>query len=52
LGLGAHVLVFLGTNAPPVKMDASTYGAMQDKGGAVSLANPLARHGADITRKT
>jgi hypothetical protein len=34
------MLVFLKNNAPPSDAEALNHGAVQDKGGQVSLANP------------
>jgi hypothetical protein len=41
------MLVFLKNNAPPSDAGALNHGAVQDKGGVVSLANP----GTDDARK-
>jgi hypothetical protein len=43
--------VFLKNNAPPSDAGALNHGALQDKGGVVSLANPGSDHARKPNRK-
>jgi hypothetical protein len=43
--------VFLNSNAPPSDAGALNHGAVQDKGGVVSLANPGTDPGRKLNRK-